>query len=77
MDEWEDGQHFRAKILEQLKDFDSNLAVNPMRIKFPCEVNDEEEIISCNEVMDCIGHEDDSEVAWKFKHVIAHQGPLK
>ena len=48
-----------------------------MRIKFPCEVNDEEEIISRNEVMDCISREDDSEVAWKFKHVMAHQGPLK
>ena len=31
----------------------------------------------CNEVMDYISREDDSEVAWKFKHVVAHQGPLK
>ena len=77
MDEQEDGQCFCTKILERLEDFDSNLAANPTRIKFPCEVNDEEEIISRNEVMDCISREDDSEVAWKFKHIVAHQGPLK
>ena len=76
MDEQEDGQRFRATIVEKLDDYDSDLASNPTRIKFLCKVNDEEEIITYNEMLEYIQRDEESDIVWKYKSIIGHQGPL-
>ena len=77
MDPQEDGQRFRATIVEKLEDHDSKVANNPTRIKFLCKVNDEEEFITYSEVLDYIERDEESDIVWKFKRIVGHQGPLK
>jgi hypothetical protein len=54
MDEQEDGQKFRGRIVELLEDHESNLEDNPTRIKFRVSVNEDqaEEIITYNNMLE-------------------------
>ena len=48
-------------------------------MKFVCSAKDDtvEDIFTCNEILDRINlSEDDDLVEWKFKAIIAHEGPL-
>jgi len=78
MEEQDDGQRFRARIVKAIKDHESDLASNPTRIKFLCSVNDDEfeEIMSCNEILSHIERDEEDTAAWKFKRITAHEGPL-
>jgi hypothetical protein len=78
LDEQEDGQKFRAKIVKLLEDHESELQENPTRIKFLCSVNGDkaEEIITYNQMLDYISHDEEDPVVWKFHQITAHQGPL-
>jgi hypothetical protein len=73
----EDGQRFRATIVEKIQDFDHKLENNSERIKFLCTMNEgqREEIISYNQVMEALDKENDG-VLWKYKRIVSHQGPL-
>jgi len=75
----EDGQRFRARIVELVQDHESNVKENPERVRFLCSINDNEaqEIISYNQVIDHITRDEESDVAWRFKRITSHQGPLK
>lgn len=75
----EDGQRFRARIVQLIEDHESAFEDNPTRIKFLLSVNNDtaEEIISYNEMLDYIGREDENPVTWKFRRIVSHQGPLK
>jgi len=49
-------------------------------IQVPCSINDDqyEEILSHNEILNYIKQQDDDGTKlWKFRHIIAHEGPLK
>ena len=79
-DQQEDGQRHRAKIVKLVEDFESDVAQNPTRIKFVCKHLDSdaaEEIITYNQVMDFITRDEDTDITWKFKRIVSHQGPLK
>jgi hypothetical protein len=78
LDEQQDGQKFRAKIVKLLEDHESELQENPTRIKFLCSVNGDkaEEIITYNQMLDYISREEEDPIVWKFRWITAHQGPL-
>ena len=78
MDRQEDGQRYRAKIVEAIQEHESDLNKEDVRIKFRCTVNDEEfeEIVSYNELLDHISKDETEEGLWKFKSISTHQGPL-
>ena len=74
----EDGQRYRAKIVEAITEHEDGLHKEDVRIKFRCTVNDEEfeEIVSYNELLDHISKDETEEGMWRFKSITAHQGPL-
>jgi hypothetical protein len=54
MDEQEDGQTFRRRIVELIEDHESKVEDNPTRIKFRVSVNEDkaEEIITYNRMLE-------------------------
>ena len=76
MDEQEDGQRYRARIVKVIQDHEGDLSTNTDRVKFLCSVNDKEEIITYNEILDHLQKDEEDKVVWKFKHISAHEGPL-
>ena len=78
MEEQADGQHFHASIVECIDDHQNQLSKDPQHIKFRCSINDDayEDILSYQEIMDYINKDEEDPVYWKFKHIMAHEGPL-
>jgi Reverse transcriptase (RNA-dependent DNA polymerase) len=78
MDEQEDGQRFRAKIVKMIDDHESKVEDNPTRKKFLLSINDDsgEEIITYNKLLDYLQRDEENEIVWKFRRIISHQGPL-
>jgi hypothetical protein len=75
----EDGQRFRARIVQAIDDFETKLGQNKDRIRFRCTVNDGqyEEILSYSELMHSLESAEDGEGnVWKFRRITGHQGPL-
>jgi len=79
LDTHEDGQRFHACIVQAIEDHDANLHSHADHFKFHCSINDDqyEEIISYNEILNYIEQQDDDGTKiWKFRCIIAHEGPL-
>ena len=76
----DDGQRFRVRIVEALKNHRDGVARDPKHIQFRVSVNDDqyEELLSFQEIVDHIGKDDtqDSTTIWKFKKITGHEGPL-
>ena len=80
LDKEDDGQRHRAKIVELIEDFENDVNQNPTLIKFVCKHVDgdkAEEIITYNQMLDFIARDEDTDITWKFKRIVSHQGPLK
>jgi len=80
LDPQEDGQPFHAHIVQAIEDQDANLHSTAEQFKFHCSINDDqyEEILLYNEILNYIEQpDDDGTKLWKFRHIIAHEGPLK
>jgi len=79
MDQQEDGQRFRARIVKLVEDQESTLEENPTRIKFLCSINNDqaEELITYNKMLEYITRDDSNDIVWKFKRIVSHQGPLR
>ena len=75
----EDGQRFRARIVQAITDHEANVEREADRIKFKCSINNDEfeELLTYNEVLEHIQRDEQTSIAWKFKRIVAHQGPLK
>ena len=78
MDPDKDGNVFRARIKELVDDHISSVEENPHRKQFLCSINNDkaEEIISYRKMLDYLSREENPTV-WKFKRIVAHQGPLR
>jgi hypothetical protein len=79
MDTQEDGQRFRAHIVECISDHESNVCCSDDHVKFRISVNEDEyeEIITYNELMDFIEkNQGNDAIVWRFRHIVGHQGPL-
>ena len=66
----------RARIVHALEDHDNELKKDPARIKFLCTMNDQEEIITYNEILEYMQDDEANPTVWKFKKITAHEGPL-
>jgi hypothetical protein len=79
MDTQEDGQRFRAHIVEYISDHESNVCRSDDHVKFRISVNEDEykEIITYNELMDFIEkNQENNAMVWRFQCIVGHQGPL-
>ena len=76
----EDGQCFRAKIVQQIIDNEEALEQKPEHIKFLVQVEGDkaDEIIAYNDILDYLEEEmsEPAEQLWQFKDIVAHEGPL-
>jgi hypothetical protein len=77
MDEQPDGQRPRATSIQLLEDHESKLEDNPTRIKFKCSLNNnqQEDIITYNRMLEYITMDEDSDITWKFRQIVSHEGP--
>jgi hypothetical protein len=69
METQEDGQRFRARIVECISDHESNVRRSDDHVKFRISVNKDEykEIITYNELMDFIEkNQENDAIVWKF-----------
>jgi hypothetical protein len=81
----QDGQRQRIKIIEAIDAHTSLLHKDPIHLKFRCSTDNEQfaEILSYAEILDYIEKEreyvetsEDGQTLWKFKRIVAHEGPL-
>ena len=76
----EDGTRFRCRIVETIREQDVALKNSPEHIQFRVSVNNDqyEEIMMYQEILDHIerSEAEESEVLWKFKRIVGHEGPL-
>ena len=73
-----DGQVYRARIVEAIKDHEHATLSNPEHIKFCCSVNNDvsEELLTYRKILDYLENNEDNPIVWKFKRIVAHQGPF-
>ena len=77
--EEQDGTRFRARIVDRIDQHQKEGKADPKYSDFRVKIGDDdyEEIMSYNEVMDLISREENNtEIYWKFKRIVSHQGPL-
>jgi len=74
----ENGERFRAKIIDAIRDRDGKIATDPAFIKFRCSVNDDEyeEIVAYNDILNHLEEDREAEGVWKFRKILKHMGPL-
>jgi hypothetical protein len=77
----EKGQQFRAQIVQKIVEHEAGLEVEPERVKFLVRVEGTkaDEIVTYNDIINYLEEQmsdDSSEQLWKFKDIIAHEGPL-
>jgi hypothetical protein len=80
MDKQSDGQRpTRATITQLLEDHESKLEDNPTRIKFKLSLNNDqqEDIITYNKMLEYITKDKESDITWKFRRIISHEGPTQ
>ena len=78
MDTQDDGQKFRARVIEAINAHDEKVANNPELLRFRCSINNDqyEEILAYNDIVHHLYLDQESENLWKFKEIISHEGPL-
>ena len=78
LDQQEDGQKHRAKIVEAINAHEDKVQNNPELLKFRCSINNDEyeEIMAYNDIVHHIYVDQESDVVWRFKEIISHEGPL-
>ena len=76
--EQKDGQNFRAKIVEAINAHEDKVKTNPELLRLRCSINNDafEEIMAYNDIVNHIYQDQDSDIVWKFKDIIGHEGPL-
>jgi len=75
----EDSQQFCARIVKAIEDHEENLNQDPACMTFLCSINDDalEDVMSYNDILAHIQHDEASDIVWKFCCITAHKGPLK
>jgi hypothetical protein len=79
MDKQDNGDRYRARIVELIEEHDEDLEKETPRLKYKLSVNNDqfEEIMTYNQIVDFLNCEDNNDdKVWKFKRIVAHQGPL-
>ena len=78
LDQQEDGQKFRARIVEAINAHEDKVQKNPELLKFRCSINNDqyEEIMAYNDIVHHIYVDSESDVVWQYKDIVSHEGPL-
>jgi hypothetical protein len=79
MDPQDDGQRFRARIVDLVEDHQSMVRKSDHHHKFRISVNDDqyEEVITYNELINFIQkNEENDSIFWHFWRIVGDQGPL-
>jgi hypothetical protein len=79
MEPRDDGQRFRAKIVEAIEHYEDEQRQHPKHQKFRCLVNHDQykEIFRYNEIVQFIEQDGDDTTVWKYRCIKANEGPLK
>ena len=76
----DEGQRFRAKIVQKIVDNNNAIEQNPDRVKFLIQVEGDkaDEIVAYRDILNYLEEQmtDTSENVWNFKDIIGHEGPL-
>ena len=74
----EDGQKFRARIIEAVNAHEDKVQQHPELLKFKYSINNDqfEEIMAYNDIVHHIYVDQESDVVWQYKDIISHEGPL-
>ena len=69
-----DGQVDKFKIVEALEKHEAHTQGSPIAIQFKSSVDDDtrEDNISYNDIMNYLECDENTEVMWKFKNILAH-----
>ena len=76
----EDGQRFRARIVELIEDFEDERDRDPERIKFRCKVGDKEfeKLIEYSQMCEFIEEQVQNEDGtWRFRRITGHSTPKR
>ena len=78
----EHGQHFRPKIIKKIIEHEDGLHEQPEHIKFlvSIEGSKADEIVAYNDILEYLEEtllDDPNQQVWRFKDIVAHEGPLK
>ncbi len=78
MNNQEDGQKFRARVVEAINSHDNKVKNNPDLLRFRCSINNDqyEEILAYNDIVHNLYLDQESDNLWKFKEILSHEGPL-
>ena len=69
----ENGDRYRAKIIERIKLTKEEREKDPDMIKFRCQVGDQyDDIVAYHDIVDFIEQDDSWDGVWKFKRIIRH-----
>ena len=80
--ESEDGQRFRCEVVQAIKEHDQALGTSKERQRYIVKINRDgddayEDIVTYNEIVNHIERDNDLDnPIWRFKRILAHQGPL-
>ena len=74
----DNGEKPRATIIKAIENHDNKMSSDKEHVRFRCSVNDDgyEKIMSCNEVLDLISGNSDTDIEWSVKKMLFHEGPL-
>jgi hypothetical protein len=74
----EDGQRFRARIVQAIEDSDRELEEHPERVKFVCSMNNDafEDIVAYSNILQHLERDEDDQHVGRFRRITAHEGPL-
>jgi Reverse transcriptase (RNA-dependent DNA polymerase) len=77
----EDDQRFRVRIVKQITDHKDECVKHPSMTKFLVRIGGDkaDEIVSYNDLINYVAEDlnDPDAAIWRFKDIIAHEGPLK
>ena len=75
----DDGTRHRMRIIEQLRNIDSDNASDPDTIRFRASNTDDtiEDIVTYNNVINILEPDDGDDGEWKFRAIVGHDGPIK
>jgi hypothetical protein len=74
----DNGSCLHARIVKSIDDFDTKMAKDPARLKFLCNVGDDqyEEVLTYADILQHIEKDESTDIIWKFISILDHQGPL-
>ncbi len=73
-----DGTRMRLRIVEAIADGETELSSDPTHHKFRVRHDDSdwEDLVTYQEILSHLKQEEDDDRVWKFRRIVAHEGPL-